>query len=70
MAAIRQPLRGPVSCDEDGYSWAPEQAALQRAGRLDAIDAPNIAEEIESWGESFSNELRSRHGTLVRRLLK
>ena len=51
-------------------SWALEQAALLRAGRLDQIDIENIAEEIESLGKSFANELRSRYGTLVMHLLK
>ena len=70
MAQARQEIRRSASYDEDGYSWALEQAALLRAGRLDAIDVPNIAEEIESLGKSFANELRSRYGTLVMHLLK
>ena len=70
MAHARQEIRRSASYDEDGYSWALEQAALLRAGRLDAIDVPNIAEEIESLGKSFANELRSRYGTLVMHLLK
>ncbi len=34
--------------ETDFYAWAMEQAALLRAGRLDAADIANIAEEIES----------------------
>ena len=70
MATAREQLRRPASYDEDGYSWAMEQAALLRARRLDQIDVENIAEEIESLGKSFANELRSRYGTLVMHLLK
>jgi hypothetical protein len=70
MATVRQQLRRPASYEEDGYSWALEQAALLRAGRLDELDIENIAEEIESLGKSFANELRSRYGTLVMHLLK
>ena len=47
-----------------------EQATLLRARLLDRIDIENIAEEIESLGKSFANELRSRYGTLVMHLLK
>ena len=70
MGTVREQLRRPASYEEDGYSWALEQAALLRAGRLGEIDALNIAEEIESLGKSFANELRSRYGTLVMHLLK
>ena len=70
MVIAREQLRRPASYEEDGYSWALEQAALLRARRLDQIDIENIAEEIESLGKSFANELRSRYGTLVMHLLK
>lgn len=33
--------------DRDFYAWANEQAALLRAGKLDAADIEHIAEEIE-----------------------
>ena len=70
MASAREQLRPTASYEEDGYSWALEQAALLRSRRLDQIDVENIAEEIESLGKSFANELRSRYGTLVMHLLK
>lgn len=70
MATAREQVRPTASYEEDGYSWALEQAALLRAGRLDRIDVENLAEEIESLGKSFANELRSRYGTLVMHLLK
>jgi len=37
-----------------------EQARLLRSGELSAIDAANIAEEIESMGRSDRRELKSR----------
>lgn len=54
----------------DVYSWAMQQARLIRAGRIDAIDRENVAEEIESVGRSHKTELRSRIRTLVEHLLK
>ena len=46
--------------DTDFYGWANEQAALLRAGRLDAADIANIAEEIESMGKAEKRELINR----------
>jgi hypothetical protein len=70
MATAREKLRPRHSYEEDGYSWALEQAELLRARRFDLLDAENVAEEIESLGKSFANELRSRYGALVMHLLK
>src|SRR4051794_20497343 len=36
--------------DRDFYAWTLEQAALLRAGDLNAADIEHIAEEIESLG--------------------
>jgi hypothetical protein len=41
-----------------------------RAGELSAIDAANIAEEIESMGRSDRRELKSRLVVLLMHLLK
>jgi hypothetical protein len=70
MATAREELRPRHSYEEDGYSWALEQAELLRARRLDLLDLDNIAEEIENSGKSLANELRSRYGTLLTHLLK
>jgi Domain of unknown function DUF29 len=56
--------------DTDFYAWAMEQAALLRAGRLDAADITNIAEEIESMGRGEKRELVNRLTILLLRLLK
>jgi Domain of unknown function DUF29 len=59
-----------TSYETDVVAWANEQAALLRSGNLSAIDALNIAEEIESVGRSERNELESRMAVLLAHLLK
>jgi Domain of unknown function DUF29 len=54
----------------DFYAWAMEQASLLRAGRLDAADVANIAEEIESMGRGEKRELVNRLTILLLHLLK
>ena len=56
--------------ESDFYAWANEQAALLRAGRLDAVDIEHIAEEIESMGKTEKRELISRLAVLLTHLLK
>jgi hypothetical protein len=56
--------------DEDFYRWTAEQAELLRSGELSAIDAANLAEEIESMGRSDRREIRSRLIVLLTHLLK
>ncbi len=56
--------------DRDFYAWANEQAALLRAGKLDAADIAHIAEEIESMGKTEKRELVSRLSVLLLHLLK
>lgn len=56
--------------DGDVVAWALEQAALLRSGRLEAIDALNIAEEIEAVAKSEQRELASRFAVLLCHLLK
>ena len=56
----------------DVLAWSAEQAALLRrraAGELvndSALDWPNIAEEIESVGQSERSALQSHIGTVAR----
>lgn len=56
--------------DSDFYAWANQQAALLRAGKLNAADIEHIAEEIESMGRSEKRELISRLAVLLMHLLK
>ena len=62
--------RNSIEYEEDFYAWTVEQSRLLRAGELSAIDAANIAEEIESIGRSDRRELKSRLVVLVTHLLK
>lgn len=56
--------------DQDFVAWTERQAALLRAGALDAIDAAHLAEEIESVGASERRELRRRLARLLQLMLK
>lgn len=56
--------------DTDFYAWANQQAALLRAGKLEAADIAHIAEEIESMGRTEKRELVSRLRVLLLHLLK
>jgi hypothetical protein len=62
--------RNSVDYEEDFYAWTIDQARLLRSGELAAIDAANIAEEIESMGRSDRRELKSRLVVLIMHLLK
>jgi hypothetical protein len=62
--------RNAANYEADFYAWTVEQARLLRAGELSAIDATNIAEEIESMGRSDRRELHSRLVVLIMHLLK
>src|SRR5271165_6548222 len=62
--------RNSVNYDEDFYGWTVEQSRLLRSSELSAIDAANIAEEIESMGRSDRPELKSRLVVLLMHVLK
>ena len=47
-----------TSIDEDFQAWCVEQATLLREGRFDAIDLPNIIEELESLDRAEKSKLR------------
>ena len=64
------PSRDRARYEEDTYAWALEQARLLRAGRLDAVDAEHVAEELESLGKSEFAKLRSCLRVLVMHMLK
>jgi hypothetical protein len=54
----------------DFYSWLKEQAAHVRAGRWEALDRENLAEEIESLGREQFNKLESALRVLMMHMLK
>ncbi len=56
--------------DHDFYTWANEQPALLRAGRLEDADIAHIANEFESMGCSETRELVNRLTVLMPHLLK
>lgn len=55
---------------EDCHAWALQNARLLREGRLDEIDALNIAEELEDLAGSKERELENRLGILLAQLLQ
>ena len=57
--APAKPSRRNARYEEDLYSWVQEQVALLRAGRLDEIDAENIAEELSDVGAEQYDKLES-----------
>ena len=59
-----------ASYQTDFYAWAHEQAALLRAGTLEAADVEHIAEEIESMGKTEKRELAARLALILQHLLK
>src|SRR5262245_45371071 len=60
----------PARYDRDLYSWAVEQAALLRAGRVAEADVLNIAEEIDDVGNEQYDKLESALRVILLHLLK
>lgn len=60
----------PARYDRDLYSWAVEQAALLRAGRIAEADVLNIAEEIDDVGNEQYDKLESALRVILLHLLK
>jgi hypothetical protein len=56
--------------ERDFYSWALRQGELLRAGRLDAIDRGNLAEEIEGLARSEFDKLVSFYRLILLHMLK
>lgn len=56
--------------ERDLHAWAHEQARLLRAGRLDLIDAENLAEEIVDVGNREYDKLESALRVLLTHMLK
>src|SRR3977135_1918900 len=68
LAPADEPVRADY--DRDFYSWLMEQARHVRAGRWDALDRENLAEEIESLGREQFNKLESALRVLMLHMLK
>lgn len=56
--------------ETDFYAWTKEQAELLKHKTWEALDLPNLIEEIESLGRQEQQELRNRLGVLLGHLLK
>ncbi|MCJ2069786.1 DUF29 domain-containing protein [Methylobacterium sp. J-030] len=55
---------------DDLYTWVQEQVALLRAGRVDALDLDNIAEELSDVGLSEYYRLASAVEIVLLHMLK
>ena len=56
--------------EDDLYTWVSEQVDLLRAGRLDQIDAENVAEELSDGGAEQYDKLESALEVLLMHMLK
>ena len=56
--------------ERDLYAWSQEQARLLKAGRLDEVDAENVAEEILDVGRNEYDKLESALRVLLTHMLK
>lgn len=61
---------GRTRYEDDLYTWVEEQVALLRNGRLDVIDADNIAEELSVLARSEYSRLVSALRILLMHMLK
>jgi hypothetical protein len=55
---------------DDLYTWVQEQVALLRAGRVDALDLDNIAEELSDVGSEQYDKLENAIDVLLAHALK
>jgi len=65
-----KPAKGRALYHHDLYSWAVEQAALLRAGKIGDADAPNIAEELDDVGNGQYDKLESALRVILLHLLE
>ena len=69
-AATADAVRTGARYGEDLYTWVQEQVEHLRAGRLDLIDASNIAEELSDVGNEQYDKLESALAVLLMHMLK
>ena len=67
--STKQPHAAPLY-DRDLYAWSREQARLLKEGRLDDVDAENVAEEILDVGRNECDKLESALRVLLTHMLK
>src|SRR5437879_3769824 len=56
--------------ERDYYGWIQRNVHAIREGRVDQVDWPNVAEELEDMGKSEKRALRSQVSRLMSHLLK
>lgn len=70
LAEAAHARTGPDHLDRDLYAWAYEQALALRRGHFSALDALNLAEEIEDLGGEIYNRMESALRITLMHLLK
>lgn len=70
MSETRTFSRPAVSSEADFYAWTLQQAERLRELRPNSIDWENVAEEIESLGESQKQRIESNLAIILLHLLK
>lgn len=68
--STKRPRPAPPLYECDLYAWSLEQARLLKEGRLDEVDAENVAEEILDVGRNEYDKLESALGVLLMHMLK
>lgn len=63
-------MSNPTAYDTDFYLWTQQQAELLRQGQMQAVDAANLAEEVESMGKSDRRAIESHLFVILAHLLK
>ncbi len=64
------PARSRTRYEDDLYTWAQEQVALLRGGRLQEVDLDHVAEELEDLSKSEFSKLYSCLRVLLMHMLK
>jgi len=67
--STKRPRTAPLY-ERDLYAWSQKQARLLREGRLDEVDAENVAEEIIDVGGVEYDKLESALCVLLMHMLK
>jgi hypothetical protein len=67
--STKRPRTAPLY-ERDLYAWSLEQARLLREGRLDEVDAENVAEQILDVGSNEYDKLESALRVLLMHMLK
>lgn len=67
---VAKALEKPSLYDTDYVAWLEQQVAHLRAGRLQALDVENVAEELEGLMRSQRQQMENRLEVLILHLLK